>query len=64
MTSVTKLHPGFKDGDDGSDSSVESFNIEIVHNGFILTSTYEDGTEVKEVFHDFDRMVKEMRKEL
>lgn len=56
--SEAALRLEFKDGDDdgGENPPVDSFDIVIVNNGFILTTTYEDGDEAKEVFHTIDEV--------
>lgn len=62
MNSVTHLNTKFKDEDGGGDSpKAVDFHAEVVHNGFILHTTYDDGSEVKQVFTDFDEMVKDMK---
>lgn len=33
----------FKDGDDGGDSGIMSFHIDVVNNGYILTITDDEG---------------------
>ena len=49
MRTLTNLK--FKDEDDGGEEvQLEFINIEVVKNGFIVISTYDDGEEEKEVF--------------
>jgi len=40
----------FKDGDDGGFTPFESITIKHVSNGWMITTSYEDGEEVTEVF--------------
>lgn len=53
MTAIHKLEPrtGFKDGDDGGEFEVfEAVTIRQVSNGWMITASYEDGSEIIEVF--------------
>jgi len=53
MTAIHKLEPrnSFKDGDDGGEfESFEAVTVRQVANGWMITTSYEDGSEVIEVF--------------
>lgn len=54
INNLVKLKDGDDNGVEGID--VVSFNVEIVNNGFILTTAYEDGSEAKDVFHSIDEV--------
>jgi hypothetical protein len=57
--SITNLK--FKDEDDfDGGSSVESFNINVVDNGFILNVESDDG-EIKEVYTNIDKVFKRIQ---
>lgn len=61
MSKITNLK--FKD-EDGSDDdySLENVSIDMVDNGYVVTFTYDDGDEVKEVYGYKDR--KDMMKSI
>lgn len=51
----------FKDGDDdGTGEELQQFTIDVVTNGFVLTTCY-DGDEFKEVHHDIDDVFKAIK---
>lgn len=50
-----------KDGDDGDTTDVSTFLIEVALNGYMLTTTLEDGTEEKSVHTDFDEVLSAIR---
>jgi hypothetical protein len=61
MGNVTNLK--FKDEDGGGDDySLENVSIDMVDNGYLVTFTYDDGDELKEVYSYKDR--KEMMKSI
>ena len=61
MSKVTNLQ--FKDGDDDDgDFSLENVSIDMVDNGYVVTFSYDDGDEVKEVYGYKDR--KDMMKSI
>jgi hypothetical protein len=65
MGNLTNLK--FKDGDDdGGDFSLEFVNIEMVGNGYLVTFSYDDGDEEKEVYDYKDRksMMKSIEQKL
>lgn len=51
-----------KDGeDDGSSGEVSTIVIEIALNGYLVTFSYDDGTEEKYVHDDFDDVMSQVR---
>lgn len=45
-----RILPKDGDGDDGEFTPTENINIKSVANGWMVTTSFEDGTEVVEVF--------------
>ena len=64
VTQISDLEPILKDkdGDDG-DNGLSQVIIDIALNGYCVTFFYEDASEMKQVFTDFDDMIKAIRGE-
>ncbi len=62
ITKKSSNDPSFKDkdGDDG-DFSLHTVVIEVATNGYLVTFSYDDGTEDKFIEEDFDEVLKLIR---
>lgn len=64
IAEVEKLHDGDPmdgDGEDDGDESLETIQVDIATNGFMLTYLYDDGSALKYVLNDFNEVLEHMR---
>lgn len=57
-----EIDPSTKDGDDdGEETTLSQILIEVAVDGYMVTLSYDDGDEVKNVFTNFDDALKHIR---
>lgn len=61
LATVTNLadDTSHKDGQD--DTSLDRVVIDVAQNGYLLSLIYDDGSELKTVYENFDLLLKDLR---
>lgn len=52
---------GFKDEDGGDDTGLSQVIVDFAVNGYCVTYFYEDGTDLKQIYENFDDMMNDIR---